>query len=32
MGSSIVRTVNGKRANYEHFNFGFLQFEEAFFV
>ena len=31
MASFIVRTVNGKQANYEHFNVGFLQFEEAFF-
>ena len=31
MGSFTVRTVNGKQANNEHFNVGFLQFEEAFF-
>ena len=30
MGRFTVRTVNGKQANYEHFNVGFLQFEEAF--
>ena len=31
MGSFIVRTVNGKQANYELLNVSFLHFEEAFF-